>query len=72
MTTPDFTQIPYQSDYPRQSLADWQAAIPLVPDGLAGDDIHPNPSGGVAYANSVQAALDALLERNERPKPKRG
>lgn len=54
------------------TLADWQAAIPLVPDGLAGDDIHPNPSGGVAYANSVQAALDALLERNERPKPKRG
>ena len=27
MTTPDFTQIPYQSDYPRQSLADWQAAL---------------------------------------------
>ncbi len=27
MTTPDFTQIPYPSDYPRQSLADWQAAL---------------------------------------------
>lgn len=52
------------------TLADWQAAIPLVPGGLAGDDIHPNPSGGVAYANTVQAALDALLEKNERPKPK--
>lgn len=53
------------------TLADWQAAIPLVPDGLAGDDIHPNPSGGVAYASTVQAALDALLEKNERQKPKR-
>lgn len=52
------------------TLADWQAAIPLVPGGLAGDDIHPNPSGGIAYANTVQTALDALLEKNERPKPK--
>ena len=25
--TPDFTQIPYKSDHPAQSLADWQAAL---------------------------------------------
>jgi len=29
------------------------------------------PMAGCTHA-SVQAALDALLERNERPKPKRG
>lgn len=50
------------------TLADWEAAIPLVPGGLAGDDIHPNPSGGEAYSAVVQSALDALLEKNEQPK----
>lgn len=49
-------------------LADWAAAIPLIHGGLAGDDIHPNPSGGVAYAQAVHAALDALHEKNEQPK----
>lgn len=50
-------------------LADWAGAIAEVPGGLAGDDIHPNPSGGVAYAEAVQRALDALVERDEQPKP---
>lgn len=54
------------------TLADWAAAIPLVPGGLAGDDIHPNPSGGEAYAASVQLALDALRERSEQPLPVNG
>ena len=27
MTLPDFTQIPYKSDYPAQTLADWQRAL---------------------------------------------
>ena len=26
-TNPDFTQIPYKSDHPAHSLADWQAAL---------------------------------------------
>ena len=51
------------------TLADWASAIAQIPGGLAGDDIHPNPSGGVAYAHAVQQALDALLEKNEQPKP---
>ena len=54
------------------TLADWAAAIPLVPGGLAGDDIHPNPSGGEAYAATVRAALDALLEKDEQPLPVKG
>lgn len=49
------------------TLADWNAAIPLVPDGLAPDEIHPNPSGGTAYAQAIQVALDALLQRDELP-----
>lgn len=50
------------------TLADWHTAIAAVPGGLAPDDIHPNPSGGVAYADSVQRALDELLETHERAK----
>lgn len=51
------------------TLADWAGTIPAVPDGLAGDDIHPNPSGGVAYAAAVQGALEELQTRKEQPKP---
>lgn len=51
------------------TLADWAGVIPQVPDGLAGDDIHPNPSGGVAYAAAVQSALDELQTPKEQPKP---
>lgn len=50
------------------TLADWEAAIAEVPDGLAGDEIHPNPSGGVAYAEAVQEALDELITRREQPR----
>ena len=49
-------------------LADWASAIPQVPDGLAGDDIHPNPIGGIAYAEAVQTALSELQSRKEQPK----
>lgn len=54
------------------TLADWEAAIPLVPGGLAGDGVHPNPSGGEAYAATVRVALDALLEKSEQPLPAKG
>ena len=37
MTNPDFTQIPYQSDYPAQSLAEWQAALERETGRPAGD-----------------------------------
>lgn len=41
-------------------VADWDGKVTGVPGAFAGDEIHPNPSGGVIYAESVQAALDAL------------
>ncbi|UOQ57980.1 acetyltransferase [Leucobacter allii] len=41
-------------------VADWAGAVDGVPDALAGDGIHPNPSGGVIYAEAVQRAIDAL------------
>ncbi|QBE48091.1 acyltransferase family protein [Leucobacter triazinivorans] len=46
-------------------LADWDGAVSGVPDALAGDDIHPNPSGGEIYAASVQRALDELQQPGE-------
>ncbi|WP_017793394.1 acyltransferase family protein [Leucobacter salsicius] len=41
-------------------VADWDGNVTGVPGALAGDEIHPNPSGGIIYAQSVQSALDAL------------
>ncbi len=35
--TPDFTQIPYKTDYPAQTLADWQAALARETGRPAGD-----------------------------------
>ena len=46
-------------------VADWDGAVTGVPDALAGDDIHPNPSGGEIYATSVRAALDELQRPGE-------
>ncbi len=37
MTTPDFTQINLKTDYPRQSLTDWQAALERHTGRPAGD-----------------------------------
>jgi len=57
----------FADKYRGVTLADWNATIPQVPDGLAPDEIHPNPAGGEAYAQCVRLALDALLERDEQP-----
>ncbi|WP_125099098.1 acyltransferase family protein [Leucobacter chromiireducens] len=46
-------------------VADWTGAVTGVPDALAGDDIHPNPSGGEIYAASVQRALEELQAPGE-------
>lgn len=46
-------------------LADWDGSVAGVPDALAGDDIHPNPSGGEIYASSVQHALEELQQPGE-------
>ncbi|MEV8337146.1 acyltransferase family protein [Leucobacter sp. NPDC077196] len=47
-------------------LADWEGTISAAPNtALAGDGIHPNPSGGELYAECVQAALDELQQPGE-------
>ncbi len=46
-------------------VADWTGAVAGVPDALAGDDIHPNPSGGEIYAGAITAALLELQEPGE-------
>ena len=41
-------------------LADWSGAIAPHVDLLADDGIHPGPTGGAIYADSVAAALERL------------
>jgi peptidoglycan/LPS O-acetylase OafA/YrhL len=44
----------------RVALADWSSAIAPHVDVLAGDGIHPGPTGGAIYADAVATALDGL------------
>lgn len=44
------------------ALADWHDAIAPHVDVLAGDGIHPGPTGGAIYADAVAAALDSLAD----------
>ncbi|MCW2288574.1 peptidoglycan/LPS O-acetylase OafA/YrhL [Leucobacter luti] len=46
-------------------VADWSGAVSGVEGALAGDDIHPNPSGGEIYATAVQRALEELQQPGE-------
>lgn len=46
-------------------LAEWDAAITPHPEMLAGDGIHPEPSGGELYASAIQDALAKLLTPGE-------
>lgn len=47
-------------------LAPWDEAITPHPEMLAGDGIHPEPSGGQLYANAISQALEQLNEPSER------
>lgn len=44
---------------PRTVVADWDAAIAARPGALARDGIHPQPEGGVIYADVVRRAIAA-------------
>lgn len=45
--------------------APWAKMVDGVPDALAGDDIHPNPSGGEIYADAAADAFGRLLSPGE-------
>ncbi|MGR4010735.1 acyltransferase family protein [Leucobacter sp. 1207-22] len=45
--------------------APWAKLVDGVPDALAGDDIHPNPSGGEIYADAAADAFGRLLSPGE-------
>jgi peptidoglycan/LPS O-acetylase OafA/YrhL len=45
--------------HPGVEVADWAGTIGGRPDLLAGDRIHPRPSGGDIFAGTVATALDA-------------
>jgi peptidoglycan/LPS O-acetylase OafA/YrhL len=46
----------------RVALADWHDAIAPHVDVLADDGIHPGPTGGAIYADSVASALERLTD----------
>jgi hypothetical protein len=50
----------YANDYDNVELADWHTAIAPHISILAPDHIHPGPTGGRIYANTVKAALARL------------
>ena len=77
MTTPDFTQIPYQSDYPRQTLADWQAALERETGRPAGEFVAPfvkRPVAGGLKARRLRGWLGANRGRpaGNRQRNRRG
>lgn len=46
-------------------LAEWDTAITPHPEMLAGDGIHPEPSGGELYASAIEEALARLHTPSE-------
>jgi hypothetical protein len=46
----------------RVALADWHDAIAPHVDVLADDGIHPGPTGGAIYADSIASALERLTD----------
>lgn len=50
----------FAASHPRVMLADWSQAIAPHLDYLAGDQIHPGPTGGAVYADTVAGAVDAI------------
>ncbi|MEJ6488474.1 acyltransferase family protein [Leucobacter sp. USCH14] len=47
-------------------VADWDETISAAPStALAGDGIHPNPTGGELYADCVRRAIDDLQQPGE-------
>lgn len=49
----------FAASHPRVVIADWSHAIAPHLDYLAGDEIHPGPTGGQLYAATVADAVDA-------------
>ncbi len=63
----------FSAHYRRIELADWSSAIAPHTDVLADDNIHPGPTGGRIYAETVGAAVARLaaLPQGQQPGPNR-
>jgi peptidoglycan/LPS O-acetylase OafA/YrhL len=63
----------FSAHYRRIELADWSTAIAPHTDVLAEDNIHPGPTGGRIYAETVGAAAERLasLPQGQQPGPNR-
>ncbi|MGO4104328.1 acyltransferase family protein [Leifsonia sp. YAF41] len=63
----------FSAHYRRIELADWSTAIAPHTDVLAEDNIHPGPTGGRIYAETVGSAVARLadLPPGQQPGPNR-
>lgn len=52
-------------------VADWDATISTRLDLLAGDQVHPGPTGSALYSDEVRAALQRLADLPPPPDPDR-
>ncbi|GAA1707242.1 acyltransferase family protein [Microbacterium sediminicola] len=50
----------FAASHPGTVVADWSGAIAEHLDYLAGDRVHPGPTGGALYASTVSAALNRI------------
>ena len=55
----------FAAERPGVVTAPWTEMVAGVPNALAGDDIHPNPSGGEIYADAAQKAFDDMFSPGE-------
>lgn len=49
-------------NHPDVFVAEWDAAINARPELLGPDDIHPGPTGGELYANSIAGAISKIKQ----------
>jgi peptidoglycan/LPS O-acetylase OafA/YrhL len=54
----------YATQHLLVGIAEWHDAIAPHTDVLAGDNIHPGPTGGRIYADCISAALDGLAQQH--------
>ncbi|MDX2376598.1 acetyltransferase [Microbacterium sp. LRZ72] len=52
--------------HPRVTLADWSGAVAPHTDLLADDHIHPGPTGGALFAETVADAVQSIEDRRAR------
>ena len=58
--------VQFADDYREVVIADWRTAIAPQLDLLARDQVHPGPTGGQVYTDTIEGALQYLADLPER------